>query len=125
MWHTIGPKSFLFGTAQFTFWANGAVNYDLIVTNSIDFWLIGSRCILNGSIQSLDWNSGMELWTGMVECIMNQIAHVQYDSSTTNMVLDVKKNPFVSIVLPAVSLSFYQSCFQKGKAIEIQVTDQL
>ena len=29
-WHTIGPKSFLFGTAQFSLWASGAVNYDYI-----------------------------------------------------------------------------------------------
>ena len=34
IWHTIGPKSFLFGTAQFSLWASGAVNYDYIVTNS-------------------------------------------------------------------------------------------
>ena len=49
MWHTIGPKSFLFGTAQFALWASGAVNYDYIVTNSINSLLIGSRCILNGA----------------------------------------------------------------------------
>ena len=36
IWHTIGSKSFLFGTAQFTLWASGAVNYDYIVTNSIN-----------------------------------------------------------------------------------------
>ena len=34
IWHTIGPKS----TAQFSIWANGAVNYDYIVTNSINFF---------------------------------------------------------------------------------------
>ena len=44
IWCTIGTKSFLFGTAQFSLWASGAVNYDYIVTNS----LIGSRCIPNG-----------------------------------------------------------------------------
>ena len=32
---TIGPKSFLFGTAQFSVWASGAINYDYVVTNSI------------------------------------------------------------------------------------------
>ena len=42
-WHTIGRKSFLFGTAQFSLWASGAVNYDYIVTNSINSLLIGSR----------------------------------------------------------------------------------
>ena len=47
IWHTIGPKSFLFGTAQFSLWANGAVNYDYIITNSINCLLIGSRCITN------------------------------------------------------------------------------
>ena len=36
IWYTIGPKSFLFGTAQFSPWASGAVNYDYIVTNSIN-----------------------------------------------------------------------------------------
>ena len=48
IWRTIGPKSFLFGTAQFSLWASGAVNYDYIVTNNINSLLIGSRCILNG-----------------------------------------------------------------------------
>ena len=47
IWHTIGPKSFLFGTAQFSLWASGAVNYDYFVTNSINSLLIGSRCIPN------------------------------------------------------------------------------
>ena len=45
LWCTIGPKSFLFGTAQFSLWASGTVNYDYIVTNSINCLLIGSRCI--------------------------------------------------------------------------------
>ena len=49
IWHTIGPKSFLFGTVQFCLWASGAVNYDYIVTNSINSLLIGSRCIPNGA----------------------------------------------------------------------------
>ena len=38
IWCTIGPKSFLFGTAQFSLWPSAAVNYDYIVTNSIN-WL--------------------------------------------------------------------------------------
>ena len=37
IWHTIGPKSFLFGTAQLSLWASDAVNYDYIVTNSINY----------------------------------------------------------------------------------------
>ena len=50
VWCTNGPKSFLFGTAQFPlFGPDGAVNYDYIVTNSINSLLIGSRCILNGA----------------------------------------------------------------------------
>ena len=51
IWRTIGPKSFLiaFGTAQFSLCASGAVNYDYIVTNSINSLLIGSRCIPNGA----------------------------------------------------------------------------
>ena len=36
IWRTIGPKNFLFGTAQFSLQASGAVNYDYIVTNSIN-----------------------------------------------------------------------------------------
>ena len=47
IWCTIGSKSFLFGTAQFSLWASGTVNYDYIVTNSIKSSLIGSRCIPN------------------------------------------------------------------------------
>ena len=31
------------------FGPDGAVNYDYFVTNSINSWLIGSRCIPNGS----------------------------------------------------------------------------
>ena len=49
IWCTIGPKSFLFGTAQFSLWADGAVNYDYIVTNSINALLISSRRIPNGA----------------------------------------------------------------------------
>ena len=33
--HTIGPRSFLFGTAQFSLCTSGTVNYDYIVTNII------------------------------------------------------------------------------------------
>ena len=40
LWCTIGPISFLFGTAQFSYWAIGAANYDYIVTNSINSLLI-------------------------------------------------------------------------------------
>ena len=46
IWRTIGPMSFLFGTAL---WASGTVNYDYIITNSINYLLIGSRCIPNGA----------------------------------------------------------------------------
>ena len=48
IWHTIGPKSFLFGTAKF-FGPDGAVDYDYIITNSINSLLIGSSCIPNGA----------------------------------------------------------------------------
>ena len=34
---------------QFSLWASGTVNYDYIVTNSINSLLIGSRCIHNGA----------------------------------------------------------------------------
>ena len=42
IWCTIGPKSFLSGTAKFSLWASGAGNYDYIITNSINSLLIGS-----------------------------------------------------------------------------------
>ena len=34
IWRTIDPKSFLFGTAEFSLWASGAgtYNYDYIIT---------------------------------------------------------------------------------------------
>ena len=48
IWCTIGPKSFLFGTAQFSLWASGAVSYNYIVTNSNNSLLIGSRFIPKG-----------------------------------------------------------------------------
>ena len=57
IWHTIGPKSFLFGTAQFSLWASGAVNYDYIVTNSITSLLIWSRCIPNGAHTNHFWTN--------------------------------------------------------------------
>ena len=49
IWRTISPKSFLFATAQFSLWAGSTINYDYIVTNNINSWLIGSRCIPNGA----------------------------------------------------------------------------
>ena len=49
IWRTIAPKSFLFGTAQFSLWDSGTDNYDYVVTNSITSLLIGSRCIPNGA----------------------------------------------------------------------------
>ena len=38
IWRTTG--SILFGTAQFSLWASGTVNYDYIVTNSINSLLL-------------------------------------------------------------------------------------
>ena len=35
IWRTVGPKSFLFGTAQFSLWANGAVNYEFMIILSL------------------------------------------------------------------------------------------
>ena len=46
---TIGPKSFLFRTAQFSLWASGSVDYHYIVTNIINSLVISSRCIPNGA----------------------------------------------------------------------------
>ena len=45
MYISVFDKSFLFGTAQFSLWASGAVDY--IVINTL---LIGSRCIPNAHI---------------------------------------------------------------------------
>ena len=46
----IGPKSFLiWHCTSSLFEPDGAVNYDYIVTNSINSSLIGSRCIPNGA----------------------------------------------------------------------------
>ena len=41
----LAQHSYLFGR-------DGAVNYDYIVTNSINYLLIGSRCIPNGTHDS-------------------------------------------------------------------------
>ena len=42
-------RAFYLAWPQFSPWARGAVNYDHIVTNSINSLLIASRCILNGA----------------------------------------------------------------------------
>ena len=55
IWHTIGPKSFLFGTAWFSLWASGAVSYDYILSNSINSLLIGLRFIPNGAYLNHFW----------------------------------------------------------------------
>ena len=55
IWYTIGPERFLFGIAQFSLWASGTVNYDYIVTNSINCLLIGSKCIPNGAHTNHFW----------------------------------------------------------------------
>ena len=49
IWAHHWPKELLICTAQFSLWADGAVNYDYIVTNSINSLSIGSRCITNGA----------------------------------------------------------------------------
>ena len=49
IWCTIGLKSLLICTAKFSpFLPDGTVNYDYIVTNSINALLISSRCLPNG-----------------------------------------------------------------------------
>ena len=54
---TIGPKSFLFGTVQYSPLSKmAAVNYDYIITNSINSLLIGSRCIPNSAHTNLGNN---------------------------------------------------------------------
>ena len=63
IWHTIGSKGFLFGTAQFSLWA---VMIILSLYNSINYLLIGSRCIPNGTHtnhlkEEVDWR----VWTIM------------------------------------------------------------
>ena len=54
IWCTVGPKSFLFGTPQFSLWAGGSVN-DHIVAKSINSLLIGSRYIPNGTLNNHAW----------------------------------------------------------------------
>ena len=46
----LAQHSYLFGT-------NGTVNYDYIVTNSINYLLIGSRCIANGTHDNHWWTN--------------------------------------------------------------------
>ena len=46
---SLAQSASYFGTAQFSIWASGAVNYDYIVTNSISSLLIGLKCIPNGT----------------------------------------------------------------------------
>ena len=74
IWHTIDLKSFLFGTAHsyctrlpqrasylalhsYLFGLDGAINYDYIITNSINCLLIGSRCIPNGAHTNHCWTN--------------------------------------------------------------------
>ena len=50
-----GAKSFSYGATCSLFGPDGAVNYDYIVTNSINDLLISSRCIPNGSHTNHCW----------------------------------------------------------------------
>ena len=57
IWHTIGPKSFFFfGTAQFSFGPDCAINYDYnyCITHNATL-LIGSRCIPNCAHTNYCW----------------------------------------------------------------------
>ena len=51
IWHTIGQKASYMYLALHSslFWPDDTVNYDYIVTNSINSLLFGSRCISNGT----------------------------------------------------------------------------
>ena len=49
------PKELLIQHYTVLFWASGAVNYEYVVTNSINSQLIGSRCIPNGTIVEPIW----------------------------------------------------------------------
>ena len=80
IWRTIVPKSFLFGTPQFSLWAIGAVNHNYIVTSSIKSSLIGSRCIPNSAHTNYFWanlayasklikNSGLHVWHFVQEIV--------------------------------------------------------
>ena len=37
IWCIVGPKSFLFGTAQYSHWASGAVNCDYIASKHMTY----------------------------------------------------------------------------------------
>ena len=54
IWYIIAPKSFLFGTAQFSLCTRW---HSYIVTNSINSLLIGSRCIPNGTHTNHCWSN--------------------------------------------------------------------
>ena len=92
IWRTIGPKSFLFGTAQFSLWASGAVNYDYIVTNSIKSSLSGSRFLSQfGLLQNISKTlMHVIIWWTMygkeVQWITNSLASVMAVPITSNCI---------------------------------------
>ena len=62
IWCTIGPKSFLFGTAQFSLRASGTVNYDYVVIISY------SRCIPNRTFTNHCWANLAHVSTLIKNC---------------------------------------------------------
>ena len=72
-----------------------AVNYDYIVSNSINSWLIGSRCILNGTHTN-------HFWANLAQAskvIKNSELHVHNFNSLIS-------HPYTSIQVPSA-----QTCF--------------
>ena len=55
IWHTIGLKTFLFGTAQFSLWARGAVHYVCGVLLCMYY-----TCVLFLAIEDADKTSFVE-----------------------------------------------------------------
>ena len=56
IWRTIGPKSFLFRTAQFSLWASGTVNY--IYSGQGDYKLFHDFKVMFIQPQTIQCNQG-------------------------------------------------------------------
>ena len=86
IWHTIDPKSFLFGTAHFSFCASGAVNYDYIFTNSINSLLTGSRYIPNGAHINNLAHASKHIWYMDIHmCYFSEIVKLPQTYFVSNM----------------------------------------
>ena len=107
VWCTIGPKSFLFGTAEFSLWASGAGNYDYIITNSINSLLIGSKCIPNGAHTNHCWANlarASKLSKNSVVYESNFVLYTCYIVNSNNILFDILNTSYLrnSDLLPGI-----------------------